>query len=466
MILGIETSCDETAAAVITPDGQVLSSIVASQAELHAHYGGVVPEVASRRHLELIAPVSEGCPRRGGRRARRAHADRRHARAGADRCAARRALGGQGDRVVARDPARAGRPPPGSRRVALPRGSHPSSRPSSASSRAGGTRCSWPCASAARSSGSARRSTTPRARRSTRARACSACRTRAGPRSTRSPASGDPEAFRFPIARVPGLDFSFSGVKTSLLYAVRDLGEAGPRRSPGRSRRLLPARDRPRPHAAAARGGGAHRDRAHRGRRRRRGELRAPGGAAGCGARAARALHRQRGDDRVGGALRRPLACRRGPNRGCVCVGCLAPGRVSPAGVAARRRGVGVAVLAIAALLLVAGASGADEPEGSAAGLGEPARRSALGAARWALDRRPREAVTRHACRGRRRRRHRGAGARLDGRGARSAARGARSGSRSRGRRSSPSTRTTGCSTASRRRSMPARSRSWFAIPT
>ena len=57
MILGIETSCDETAAAVITPAGQVLSSIVASQAELHAHYGGVVPEVASRRHLELIAPV-------------------------------------------------------------------------------------------------------------------------------------------------------------------------------------------------------------------------------------------------------------------------------------------------------------------------------------------------------------------------------------------------------------------------
>ena len=47
MILGIETSCDETAAAVITPAGRVLSSIVASQAELHAHYGGVVPEVAS-----------------------------------------------------------------------------------------------------------------------------------------------------------------------------------------------------------------------------------------------------------------------------------------------------------------------------------------------------------------------------------------------------------------------------------
>ena len=57
MILGIETSCDETAAAVVTWDGEIVSSIVASQDELHARFGGVVPEVASRRHLELIAPV-------------------------------------------------------------------------------------------------------------------------------------------------------------------------------------------------------------------------------------------------------------------------------------------------------------------------------------------------------------------------------------------------------------------------
>ena len=59
MILGIETSCDETAAAVVTWDGEIVSSIVASQDELHAKYGGVVPEVASRRHLDLIAPVIE-----------------------------------------------------------------------------------------------------------------------------------------------------------------------------------------------------------------------------------------------------------------------------------------------------------------------------------------------------------------------------------------------------------------------
>jgi N6-L-threonylcarbamoyladenine synthase len=59
VILGIETSCDETAAAVVTADGEIASNVVASQADLHARFGGVVPEVASRRHLELIAPVIE-----------------------------------------------------------------------------------------------------------------------------------------------------------------------------------------------------------------------------------------------------------------------------------------------------------------------------------------------------------------------------------------------------------------------
>src|SRR3954462_14221491 len=58
-ILGIETSCDETAAALVDDDGDIASNVVASQADLHAKYGGVVPEVASRRHLELITPVVE-----------------------------------------------------------------------------------------------------------------------------------------------------------------------------------------------------------------------------------------------------------------------------------------------------------------------------------------------------------------------------------------------------------------------
>jgi N6-L-threonylcarbamoyladenine synthase len=57
VVLGIESSCDETAAAVLTDGRRILSSVVASQDDVHAPYGGVVPELASRRHLEVIVPV-------------------------------------------------------------------------------------------------------------------------------------------------------------------------------------------------------------------------------------------------------------------------------------------------------------------------------------------------------------------------------------------------------------------------
>jgi N6-L-threonylcarbamoyladenine synthase len=56
-ILGIETSCDETAAAIVERGTDVLSSVVSSQVDLHARYGGVVPEIASRAHVELLVPV-------------------------------------------------------------------------------------------------------------------------------------------------------------------------------------------------------------------------------------------------------------------------------------------------------------------------------------------------------------------------------------------------------------------------
>ncbi|MDQ3145653.1 MAG: tRNA (adenosine(37)-N6)-threonylcarbamoyltransferase complex transferase subunit TsaD [Actinomycetota bacterium] len=56
-ILGIETSCDETAAAVVVDGATVLSSVVSSQVDLHARFGGVVPEIASRAHVELLTPV-------------------------------------------------------------------------------------------------------------------------------------------------------------------------------------------------------------------------------------------------------------------------------------------------------------------------------------------------------------------------------------------------------------------------
>jgi len=57
VILGVETSCDDTCAAVVTRDGAVRSNVVASQGLLHARYGGVVPEIASRRHLERVDAV-------------------------------------------------------------------------------------------------------------------------------------------------------------------------------------------------------------------------------------------------------------------------------------------------------------------------------------------------------------------------------------------------------------------------
>ena len=58
-VLGIETSCDETAAAVVEDGVKILSNLVSSQVEIHARYGGIVPEVASRQHILTIVPVIE-----------------------------------------------------------------------------------------------------------------------------------------------------------------------------------------------------------------------------------------------------------------------------------------------------------------------------------------------------------------------------------------------------------------------
>src|SRR6187402_2367233 len=66
LVLGIETSCDETGAAVVGADGAVVSDVVQSQVSLHAPYGGVVPELASRDHLRNIRPVIEAALSRAG----------------------------------------------------------------------------------------------------------------------------------------------------------------------------------------------------------------------------------------------------------------------------------------------------------------------------------------------------------------------------------------------------------------
>ena len=57
LVLGIESSCDETAAAVLQDGNKLLSNVIASQIRIHEKYGGVVPEIASRKHVEVIVPV-------------------------------------------------------------------------------------------------------------------------------------------------------------------------------------------------------------------------------------------------------------------------------------------------------------------------------------------------------------------------------------------------------------------------
>ena len=68
MILALETSCDDTCAAVVGEDGRIHSNVIASQGLLHARYGGVVPEIASRHHLELVDAVTADALERAGAR--------------------------------------------------------------------------------------------------------------------------------------------------------------------------------------------------------------------------------------------------------------------------------------------------------------------------------------------------------------------------------------------------------------
>jgi N6-L-threonylcarbamoyladenine synthase len=68
VILGLETSCDDTCAAVVTEGGEIRSNVIASQGLLHARYGGVVPEIASRHHLELVDAVTADALERAGAR--------------------------------------------------------------------------------------------------------------------------------------------------------------------------------------------------------------------------------------------------------------------------------------------------------------------------------------------------------------------------------------------------------------
>jgi N6-L-threonylcarbamoyladenine synthase len=222
VILGIETSCDETAAAVVTHDGEIRSNVVASQAELHARFGGVVPEVASRRHLELVLPV-----------VRQALGEAEATLDDVDLVAVTRGPGLVGALLVGVSAAKA---LAWSRRLPLAAVDHlhghvaslylepePLEPPFLCLLASGGhtllldVRARGSFAVTGRSIDDAVGEAFDKGAR------LLGLGYPGGAEIDRLAREGDPEAFSFPVARVPGLDFSFSGVKTSLLYAVRKL---------------------------------------------------------------------------------------------------------------------------------------------------------------------------------------------------------------------------------------------------
>jgi N6-L-threonylcarbamoyladenine synthase len=224
LILGIETSCDETAAALVTDDGEIRSSVVASQAELHARYGGVVPEVASRRHLELVTPVI-----------REALAEADATLADVDRVAVTQGPGLIGALLVGLAAAKA---VAWSRRLPLVPVDHLDGHVASLYLRPDPLEPPFLCllASGGHTMLLDVRSYTERELLGSTLddAAGEACDKGArllglgypgGREIDRLAREGDPSAYDFPVARVPGLDFSFSGLKTALLYAVRDLTE-------------------------------------------------------------------------------------------------------------------------------------------------------------------------------------------------------------------------------------------------
>jgi N6-L-threonylcarbamoyladenine synthase len=225
VILGIETSCDETAAALVTEDGEVRASVVSSQADLHARYGGVVPEVASRRHLELVTPVI-----------REALADAGATLDDVDRVAVTQGPGLIGALLVGLSAAKA---LAWSRQLPLVAVDHLDGHV--ASLYLGPEPLEPPFLCLLASGGhtlllDVRSHTEREVLGTTRDDAAGEAFDKGarllglgypgGREIDRLARDGDPEAYDFPVARLDGLDFSFSGLKTALLYAVRDLGEA------------------------------------------------------------------------------------------------------------------------------------------------------------------------------------------------------------------------------------------------
>ena len=222
LILGLETSCDETAAALVE-GGEIRSNVVSSQADLHARFGGVVPEVASRRLLELVSPVVREALDEGG-----ATLD------DVTQVAVTQGPGLIGALLVGLAAAKA---LAWGRRLPLAPVDHLHGHVASLYLQPAPLDPPFLCLLASgghtllldvrdRAGFTVLGSTIDDAAGEAfdKGARLLGLGYPGGPAIDRLAQDGDPSSFSFPVARVGGLDFSFSGLKTALLYAVRDLG--------------------------------------------------------------------------------------------------------------------------------------------------------------------------------------------------------------------------------------------------
>ncbi len=222
MILGLETSCDETAAALVSAEGEIRSSVVSSQADLHARFGGVVPEIASRRHLELVLPVVREALGEAG-----ASLD------DVEAVAVTQGPGLVGALLVGLSAAKAlawGRGLPlvpvnhlHGHVASLYLAPEPLEPPFLCLLASGGHTMLVDVQERGgfRPIGATLDDAAGEA--FDKGARLLGLGYPGGAELDRLAREGDPDAFSFPVARVPGLDFSFSGVKTALLYEVRKL---------------------------------------------------------------------------------------------------------------------------------------------------------------------------------------------------------------------------------------------------
>ena len=223
MILGLETSCDETAAALVTEEGAIRANVVSSQADLHARYGGVVPEVASRRHLELVVPVVREALEEAG-----ATLD------DVDTIAVTQGPGLIGALLVGVSAAKAlawarGLPLAPVDHLhghvaSLFLGPDPVEPPFLCLLASGGHTLLLDVQDHSGYTVLGTSIDDAAGEAFDKGARLLGLGYPGGREIDRLARNGDPDAFAFPVARLDGLDFSFSGVKTALLYAVRDLG--------------------------------------------------------------------------------------------------------------------------------------------------------------------------------------------------------------------------------------------------